>query len=270
MNNPLLSVAVVLAGLLLTPVGVLAIQQDDTGTNPVNLTYSWSTNVKMQDLGNGDNSYTSVTFQQKFPLGKKLSLRFRGRHNSLSLDSQNEEAVVINGVKVDGSSSETSGIGDMDLALTWIAEASQSSALVFVLEGAFPTASNVRLGSGKYTLAPTVFGVFFKPPGGGVLVAPAYKFEFSYAAGEEGRSDVGRHLFDLFYLWRGSSGKWWVLTDLQAVIDYENDIEFGALDVEYGRMMFAGLSSYWRPSIAIGSDRPYDWGLEIGLKVVWR
>ena len=39
---------------------------------------------------------------------------------------------------------------------------------------------------------------------------------------------------------------------------------------EYGRMMFAGLSAYWRPNIDIGSDRPYDWSLEIGLKSIWR
>ncbi len=35
-------------------------------------------------------------------------------------------------------------------------------------------------------------------------------------------------------------------------------------------VMFAGLSAYWRPNIDIGSDRPYDWSLEIGLKSIWR
>jgi len=237
--------------------GALA-QQDDTGTNPLAFTFDWRTSAEMQTLGNGDNSFTSVTTEYSMPLGSQFSFRFRMRHNSLSLDPEE-----------DGSSTETSGLGDMDARLLWIASLNQSAGLAFGLEGQFPTATNIRLGSGKYTLGPQVFGVLFRPPGGGALVAPAYQYVFSYA-GEDGRSDVRRSQFDLFYLWLGSTGKWWVLADPQAVIDHENDVEFGLFEAEYGRMMFGGISAYWRPSIGIGSDRPYDWSVQIGFKVIWR
>jgi hypothetical protein len=59
-----------------------------------------------------------------------------------------------------------------------------------------------------------------------VLVAPAYQYVFSYA-GEDGRLDVRRSQFDLFYLWLGSSRTWWVLADPQEVFDNENDASFG-------------------------------------------
>jgi hypothetical protein len=32
--------------------------------------------------------------------------------------------------------------------------------------------------------------------------------------------------------------------------------------------MFAGVSTYVRPGIAIGDDRPADWNLEFGVKVI--
>ncbi len=54
----------------------------------------------------------------------------------------------------DGSSTETSDMGDMDARLLWLARVSQKSALAFGLEATIPTATNVRLGSGKYTLGP--------------------------------------------------------------------------------------------------------------------
>ena len=63
--------------------------------------------------------------------------------------------------------------------------------------------------------------------------------------------------------------KWWALADPQIVVDHENDKEFGLIELEYGRIMFGGLSSYLRPSIGIGSDKPDDWSMEFGFKVIW-
>ena len=84
------------------------------------------------------------------------------------------------------------------------------------------------------------------------------------------RSDVLRSQFDLFYLRLAGDSKWWILADPQAVIDHENDLGFALLEAEYGRMMFGGLSSYFRASFGIGKDRPYNWSGEFGFKVIWR
>jgi hypothetical protein len=54
------------------------------------------------------------------------------------------------------------------------------------------------------------------------------------------------------------------------VIDNENDREFGQIELEFGQMMFGPTSSYIRPGIGVGADRPLDWNVELGFKVVWR
>ncbi len=54
------------------------------------------------------------------------------------------------------------------------------------------------------------------------------------------------------------------------MIDHENDLGFVLFEAEYGRMMFGGLSSYFRARLGIGEDRPYNWSGELGFKVIWR
>ena len=44
------------------------------------------------------------------------------------------------------------------------------------------------------------------------------------------------------------------------------------IEAEFGYMMAPklGISSYIRPGVGIGDDKPYSWNIEIGLKFVWR
>ena len=156
-----------------TPWSPVAAQQsggDNTGTNPINFTYDWRTYFEMQSMPGGDNSLSILTIEQRMPLSQKVQFRFRVRHNSLSLDPDE-----------DGISAETSGLGDWDARVLYVPKVSSKGAFAVGLEAAVPTASNTRLGSGKYTLGPQIFGVLFRPPGGGVLIAPAYQLVFSYA-----------------------------------------------------------------------------------------
>lgn len=103
----------------------------------------------------------------------------------------------------------------------------------------------------------------------GTLIAPAYQHVFDIA-GEDSRADIHKSQLNLFVLSLFNEKKNWILLDLQAVIDYENDIEFGQLEAEAGQMMFGGLSSYIRPGVGVGKHRPLDWNLELGFKAVWR
>ena len=65
-----------------------------------------------------------------------------------------------------------------------------------------------------------------------------------------------------------------MLLDPQILIDYENDTEFLLFDAEVGLMLdkylgTKGHSAYLRPSVGVGGDRPYDYSIEFGYKIVW-
>ena len=65
----------------------------------------------------------------------------------------------------------------------------------------------------------------------------------------------------------GTSKKFWFSSDPQIVIDNENDEEFAIVDLEFGWIM-KGHSFYVRPMLGVGADRPADYSVEIGYKVV--
>ncbi len=65
-----------------------------------------------------------------------------------------------------------------------------------------------------------------------------------------------------------------MILDPQIILDYEEDHEFALIDLEMGTMLdkwfgTKGHSFYVRPSVGIGSDRPYDYSFEFGYKIVW-
>ena len=151
---------------------------------------------------------------------------------------------------------------------------SKKMAIAVGLEIFFDTASDDALGSGATSLGPQVFAVFFKPFGGMFdLISPAYQHKFSVDE-DDGRSKVHQGLIDLFFLKTSKDKQRWALIDPQGVLDYENDTEFMLVDVEVGTMLdkylgTKGHSVYLRPSVGIGTDRPYDGSVEMGHKMIW-
>jgi len=70
-----------------------------------------------------------------------------------------------------------------------------------------------------------------------------------------------------------AGGRNWLIVDPQVIVDHEADSNVCAtFEVEWGYMMVleSGISTYFRPGIGLGSDKLYDWNLEVGLKFVWR
>jgi len=251
---------------------------DNTGTNPVNFTYDFRLYTEMAQFKNNGGSMLTHTAEFRLPLGRDMAnlrgegpgslfydmgnmfqLRFRANYRNLS---------VATPAAAPFSTSEVSGIGDFDARLLAIAYASKTFILAPGLEAFFDTASNDALGSGTTTLGPVVFGVFPGLLGGRSLFAPGYQYIFDVGGGG---SNVSRSQIDLYFVWLLAKGKNWLIVDPQIVLDHETSKEFATVEVEWGFMIVpkSGISGYLRPGVGIGSNRPYSWNLEIGLKFVW-
>jgi hypothetical protein len=229
---------------------------DNSGTNPVNFTYDFRMWTEIEML-EGDNSYTKTTFEYRAPLSKKVAARIRGSRIDLSMG---------NGP----IASTTTGFGDMDARLLWVPKASKKGALVLGLEATFNTASQPILGTGKTTLGPQAFVVFLQPLGiKGAILAPAYQYVFDIA-GDDDRASVSRSAIDIFFVLLAADKKHWATINPTIIIDHENEKEFAIFEVEIGQMMFGPTSSYIRPGVGIGGDRPYEWNIEFGFKVIWK
>ncbi|MFT5410024.1 MAG: hypothetical protein ACI8XO_001705 [Verrucomicrobiales bacterium] len=229
---------------------------DATGTNPINFTNDLRIYNEYQWLKPGDAGLNLTTLEYRTPFADgKWSFRTRVKATALDVGDVNEF-----------------GFGDMDFRFLTVPylNMDKKMAIATGIEFSLPTASDDLLGSNAITAGPQVFGVFFKPFGGFFdLIAPAYQHKFSIYEDDDA-PQVHQGLFDLFLLKTSADKSKWALINPQAVLDYENDKQFALLEAEIGTMIgTGGKSVYLRPSYGIGDDRPYDFSLEAGFKLIW-
>jgi hypothetical protein len=240
---------------------------DKTGTNPVNFTFDARLYNEFTWLNtDGDGEQNNTTFEFRAPiLAGKVQFRARGRIVDLEVDTDDDG---VNDV-------EESGIGDIDfrfLAVPYL-NMPRKLALAVGFETVLNTAVEDALGSGVTVLGPQAFLVFFNPLGIPGLFAPAYQHKFSIDE-DPGRSEICQGLIDLNFLYMFPSKKFWFFADPQIVLDYEEDKEYGIVDLELGAMLdpyfgSSGQSVYLRPSFGVGQDRATDGSIEVGFKALW-
>jgi hypothetical protein len=253
-------------------------QEDNTGTNPASFTYDARLYFELAELDDPGGSLNTGTYEFRWPLGRDMAnvtgaeeglysklgqqfgMRIRTRFQSLSVETPGEGLF---------GTSEVSGIGDIDARVLYMAYASKRVIIVPGLEAFFDTASTPALGNGANVLAPVVFGVFPGILGGTSLFAPGYQYLFDISGDD---TTISRSQIDLYFVWLLGGGKNWLIVDPQIVLDHENSKEPALVEVEWGYMIApsVGASTYIRPGVGIGSDKPYEWNVEFGFKYVWR
>ncbi len=237
--------------------------KDKTGTNPVNFQkelrlyneYSW-----LNTEGDGNSNLTTLEFRTPFLKGK-WQWRVRAKYNAVKADTNDDGTDDI----------DESGLGDIDMRFLTVpyVNTANRTAVALGLEVFLNTASEDVLGSGATSLGPQVFLAKFFSRG---LFAPGLQYKFSVDE-DDGRSDVNQFIIDLNLLIMGKDKQSWFFTDPQIVIDQENHTEFAMVDLEFGWMMskwtdLKGHSFYIRPGFGVGVDRPVDYSVEIGYKIV--
>ena len=223
-----------------------AAEEDKTGTDPSKFLRTLIVLNEFRSLGD-ERSYNEFIYRYIQPIGKvKFQL-------TLPLD------------RTDATGTAQSGFGDAELKVNYLPKRTSKSAIVLNLDSFYPTATRTVLGSGKYVVSPgATFAFFFK--GGRVIFAPSLQQKFSYA-GDPLRDGVNQTLVDTYFVYKPTKTSW-IIVDPQFVQDYEKDAFFNVTEVEYGRLMFAGVSTYVRPGIGLGNNKPLDWNLEFGVKVI--
>jgi len=242
-------------------------KKDKTGTNPINFTFDARLYNEFQWLntaGDGEQNITTFEFRAPFADGK---WQFRSKIRGIFLKAD------VNGDGIDDV--DESGLGDTDIRFMTVPYLNMKKKLGVALGVEFflNTASEDSLGAGAWTVGPLVFLPFFNPLGPGSIIVPGYQHKFSIDE-DDGRSQVHQGLIDLFIVKTFGGNQFWGFIDPQILLDYENDIEFMLLELQAGMMTdkyfgTKGHSAYIMPSFGVGADRPYDWSMEVGYKIIW-
>lgn len=246
---------------------------DKTGTNPVNFQrdlrfyneYSW-----LNTDGDGNQNVATMEYRQPM-LNGRWQFRTRFRYSWIEADLNDDGSNDI----------DVSGIGDADFRLLKQPWFFGPNAFTIAMEVFLNTATEDALGAGTTTLGPQVFYARFwgKSPipfySGGGLFAPGLQYRFSIHE-DAGRDDTDQIAVDLNFLAMAKDKTRWLFLNPQIISDQENDADYAFIDVEFGWMMakwfpdLKGQSFYIRPSVTVGSDsdRPTDYGMELGYKFV--
>jgi len=114
------------------------------------------------------------------------------------------------------------------------------------------------IGSGSDQIAPLVGVSFVK---GNTVLVPIVQHYVEYDGPE-----VNQTAFRLVAI-QSFSNNFWGKMDVKVPIDWENDNAVPAsVETQVGKMFTESFGTYVDGLIGIGTDRPYDWGVGIGVR----
>ena len=114
------------------------------------------------------------------------------------------------------------------------------------------------IGSGSDQIAPLV-GIALTR--GDTVLVPLVQHFVEYSG-----PDVNQTAFRLIAI-QSLPNKFWGKLDAKVPVDWENDNAVPATtEVQLGRMFTPSFGTYLDGLIGIGADRPYDWGMGVGVR----
>lgn len=248
-----LATVIMFSLVTLTPALAEEPKELDMGTDPTRVSRSVVARDEHLNLRGGFNSDT-LRLKYAMPLGPE-------QNYGLSLE------VPITAVDLLGT--RHSSMGDLVLGVTKVFGLTRQGGYVAKAELVFDTADRPELGTGKNSFRATFAKALFLADG--AIFAPALVHEESFS-GQRGRTNVGRTTLDFYYVPKLADPRNFVTFDPSIVHDRELKRTYGALAVTLGHAVgkaFGGNQLVFvKPSVFAGADRPADWGLEVGYKLI--
>lgn len=171
-------------------------------------------------------------------------------------------------VRLDAGGERDPGLGDVSVQLTHVFGLTPQRGMVAQVELVADTAERAELGTGKHVLKGTL--IYAKFLSGGIF-APAVVHSAS-VGGDSGRGDVQSTTFDFYYVPKLADPRTFVTLDPAVTVDWENSGEFASFAATIGRAVgraFGGNAQVFvKPTVFAGADRPGDWSIELGFKVL--
>jgi len=228
-------------------------QQENNGTDPTRLTTTAEVFYEYGDLRQDFQSHT-VTFGLTVPIGsqKRTSIRIRAPLASVDVAGDNNL-----------------GMGDLSLRVVTVPVVTRSYGIALTGEIIFDTASRPELGSGKTIVKPTfIYAKFLRNR---AIFAPSVVHSQSIA-GKDSRKTVSVTTIDLYYVPHFKNRNIFMTLDPAMNFDWKANKEYPSLSVTAGTKIghaFGGsLQIYAKPTVLFGNDRPANWKIEAGLKVL--
>lgn len=248
---------ILVAALLQLPICTTAFAQDadsadNNGTDPTKLINSAALVYEHNDL-RPDFSRDALRFDLILPFGERKDYSVRLRVPVVSTDIGGDTDPALSDVSIQG---------------THVFGLTPERGLVVQGELIFDSAERPELGTGRNVFKGTFIYARFLRTG---IFAPAVVHSVDLG-GDSGRASVNMTTFDFYYVPKLSDPRTFVTLDPAMNFDWENDKEFPSFAATIGRTVgkaFGGNAQLFvKPAVFATSDRPGDWAIEVGYKVL--
>ncbi len=164
----------------------------------------------------------------------------------------------------------THGFGDLGVILGWRAYNTPEYALLIGVNATFPTATDTKVGQGKYTLGPIIAAVRFLPKFDSFLIGVLSQ-QVSVGGDSDRRPiNISSASLRINTIW---AEKWWSVARAGWLLNWEQSTRGSMdLDLEIGRNVVGKWGVFIRPGIGIfGRDLPggYSWKIAGGIRYIF-
>lgn len=169
-------------------------------------------------------------------------------------------------ISTNTSSINKTGIGDIGVGISYIPYLKhESGGIAFRARVISNSAADPALGTGKWVVAPVVFfGKYLVV--NKLLWIASLENQISFA-GSSNRNDVNTTAFENYFMY--IIGKNWIAADAAFRYNATNKGFPNNAFVEFGRKITPNDMAYIHPSIAFGGKKSYNYGIEVGMLILF-
>jgi hypothetical protein len=168
-------------------------------------------------------------------------------------------------ISTNTSSINKTGLGDVAVGISYIPFFEKNRGIAIRARVVSNSAADPSLGTGKWVFIPTFFyGKYFSRKQ--FLWISSLEYQASFA-GSSNRNDINVTAFENVVLW--FFGKNWIATDVAFRYNSTlNGFQNNAF-LEFGRKITPVNLVYVHPSVAFGDQKTYNYGLEVGVLILF-
>ena len=169
-------------------------------------------------------------------------------------------------VSTNSNSQNQTGIGDIGAGISYIPYLEhKTGGVAFRARVISNSASDPARGSGKWVFAPAVFyGKYLKKDK--ILWISSLESQLSFA-GFENRDDINTTAFENYFMF--IIGKNWIAADAAFRYNATNKGFPNNAFLEFGRRITPNDMAYIHPSVGFGNHKSYNFGIEVGMLILF-
>lgn len=168
-------------------------------------------------------------------------------------------------ISTNTSSINKTGIGDVGVGISYIPYLDNSKGLAFRARVISNSAVDSALGTGKWVFAPAIFyGAYLEEKK--MLWITSLENQISFA-GSNHRQNVNTTAFENYFMY--IIGKNWIAADVAFRYNATTKGYPNNAFLEFGRKITQNDMAYIHPSFGFGGHKSYNYGLEVGMLILF-